>query len=437
MSVQIITGDCVEVMKAMPAESVQTIITSIPYYAQRSYLPADHPHKALELGLESTPEEFVAAMVGVFRVAKHVLRRDGTCWLNVGDTSASGGRGGGGSYQHEREAWAEKSEVTGWRSPPDGLKRKDVIGIPWMLALALRAGFAACSTCHVERRADLWPIHNGHRICIDCALAGRLDSKIKRTEAGWHLRAEIIWDKPNAFPESVYDRPTRSHEQIFLLSKSGRDCIWRARDTGEWSTTPDRSQLVPNPSSVAEVREKKPMVGRWQGFDYYYDADAIAEASSPNTHARAARGRSDDHKWADGGPGDQTIAKVSPSAGRVAKSVAAADRSVGRVRSNADFHRHNQLILPKRNKRSVWHVHTAQYEGSHFATFPPTLIEPCVLAGAPRGGVVLDPFAGSGTVGQVADRHGRAAILIDLDERNVAMMEERLAGNQRTLPMTG
>jgi DNA modification methylase len=389
MSIQIIVGDAIEVMRTMPAASVQTCITSVPYYAQRSYLPSDHPRKAKEIGLEATVEEFLAAQVEVFREVRRLLRKDGTLWLNIGDTASSGGRGGGGSFQHERAAWAEASEVTGWRETA-GLHRKNMLMIPARLALALQAD-------------------------------------------GWVLRSEIIWSKPNAFPESVNDRPTRSHEQIYLFAKSHNDTIWRARDTGEWSSTPDRSQMVPNLSRVDDVRAKKPMVKRWQGFDYYYDADAIMEPSSPNTHARAARGRSKDHKWADGGPGDQSITKVSPSAGRVPKGQQAIDGDVGRVRSNSDFSRHTQEILPMRNKRSVWEVHTAQYGESHFATFPPALIEPCILAGAPRCGVVLDPFAGSGTVGEVADRHGRSAILIDIDERNVRMMEGRLKDNQRAL----
>lgn len=372
MNIRILTGDALTVLRTLPDQSVHCICSSPPYFMQRRYLAlrkdevvdaatlaALEEARPFEMGQEDTPEAFAEALVAVFHEARRVLRDDGTFWLNIGDTAASGGRGGGGSFQHERAAWEEG--VNGWRAPPAGLARKDIIGIPWRLAFALQAD-------------------------------------------GWILRSEIIWSKPNAFPESVADRPTKAHEQIFMFSKTGR---------------------------------------------YFYDFKAIMEPSSPNTHARAKRGRSDTHKHADGGPGNQTLARMPPSAGRLKRAEEARPRPGigkkstlddrhGRVRSNESF---NAAIagevLPMRNKRSVWEVPTAQYSDSHYATFPPALIEPIVLAACPRGGIILDPFAGSGTVGQVADRHGRGAVLIDLDPRNVRMMEGRLRGNQHALPLTG
>lgn len=396
MTVRILTGDALQVLRGLPDQSVQCCVTSPPYYAQRSYLETGDPLKAMEMGQEPTLEAFVADLVGVFEEVRRVLRDDGTLWVNIGDTASSGGRGGGGSFQHEREAWAEKSEVTGWRETP-GVNRKNKLLIPFRFALAMQA-------------------------------------------AGWVVRQDNIWSKPNAFPESVSDRTSTAHEYLFHFSKpSLRPRLWRDVSTGSWARCePDLTQMVPNPSTNPEARAKRPLVRRWAGFHYYYEADAIAEPSSPNTHARVARGRSPDAKWGDGGPGGQTIAGGQVSAGRIRHGVGPKTEGMdgeGRVRANADFQSAvSGEVLPMRNKRSVWEVHTAQYADSHFATFPPELVEPVVLAACPRGGVVLDPFAGSGTTGQVAAMHGREAVLIDLNPANVRMMENRLRDLQVTLP---
>lgn len=398
MTVTILTGDALAMLKTLPDQSVHLAVTSPPYYAQRSYLKADDPLKCMEMGREDSPDGFVAALVGLFEEVRRVLRDDGTLWVNIGDTASSGGRGGGGSFQHEREAWAEASEVTGWRDTP-GMNRKNKLLIPFRFALAMQA-------------------------------------------AGWVVRQDNIWSKPNAFPESVSDRTTTAHEYVFHFSKpSLKPRLWRALDTAEWTNDfPDLAEMIPNPSTNPEAVAKRPQVRRWQGFHYYYEADAIAEPSSPNTHARVARGRSADAKYGDGGPRQQTIAGGKVSAGRIrvgagVKAQTTDTTVVGRVRSNADFNTAiSGEVLPMRNKRSVWEVHTAQYADSHFATFAPELIEPIVLAACPRGGVVLDPFAGSGTTGQVASVHGRSAILIDLNPENVRMMEGRLKDLQHALP---
>lgn len=218
------------------------------------------------------------------------------------------------------------------------LKPKDLVGIPWMLAFALRAD-------------------------------------------GWYLRSEIIWHKPNPMPESVTDRPTKAHEQIFLLAKSKR---------------------------------------------YYYNAGAIQERASDDTHARYARGRSDTHKWADGGPGNQSIAKSFEhmrTRNGVHPKCAAAGSG---IKQNESFSAAVKDVVETRNKRTVWTVATQPFPEAHFATFPEDLIRPCILAGCPAGGTVLDPFSGAGTTGLVAKENGCEYIGVELNPDYVAMSEKRL-----------
>lgn len=168
-----VIGDCRQTLAALPERTFACCVTSPPYWGLRDY---GHPD---QLGLESTPEEYVDRMVEVFALVRRVLRDDGTLWLNLGDTYATGGKGGGGSYQRGRRAWQDAAKRTGFRGPPEGLKSKDIVGIPWRVAFALQAD-------------------------------------------GWYLRSDIIWHKPNPMPESVTDRPTKAHEYVFLLAKSER-----------------------------------------------------------------------------------------------------------------------------------------------------------------------------------------------------------------------
>jgi len=176
---------------------------------------------------------------------------------------------------------------------------------------------------------------------------------------GWWLRSDIIWAKTCGMPESVRDRPTKAHEYIFLLSKSK---------------------------------------------SYYYDYEAIKEPAAESSLPRYERGRSDDHKWADGGPGNQTCAKTM-------------EHMVGN---------------DERNKRDVWAVSPKPFKEAHFAVFPPDLIRPCVLAGCPEGGTVLDPFFGAGTTGLVAKQEGRGYIGIELNPEYAEMAKARI---QRECPM--
>ncbi len=300
-------GDCLQVLQRMPDGIVNTCVTSPPYFGLR-----DYGHTG-QIGLEPTPGEFIAKLVTVFREVRRVLHNNGTLWVNMGDSYA-GNHGSGSVSPGAKQSSNSGSLTDAARSPRKiGLKSKDLIGVPWMLAFALRAD-------------------------------------------GWYLRQDIIWAKPNPMPESVTDRCTKSHEYIFLLSKS-------------------------------------PI--------YYCDMEAVKEAIAESTasDSRLAQEGYDVARPERGFPGQ-------------------ASRGSG-------------LLVPKgeptkRNKRSVWTVSTKPYKGAHFATFPADLIEPCILAGAPAGGVVLDPFFGSGTTGQVAQALGRKFIGIELNTDYKALQDERL-----------
>ena len=294
-------GDCRDTMRDLIAQGVkvQMCVTSPPYFGLRDYGHAG------QLGLEATPAEFVAAMVEVFALVRELLTDDGVLWLNLGDSYAAN-RGyqvpstkGGPKHSDSQAAGGKGSAV------PDGLKPKDLIGIPWRVAFALQA-------------------------------------------AGWYLRQDIIWHKPNPMPESVTDRCTKSHEYLFLLAKSER---------------------------------------------YFFDHVAIQEPETMKPQNRL------------------TPRKANPDA---------------KVHGMPEYRQQEGGTGGgMRNRRSVWSVNTAPYGGAHFATFPPALIEPCILAGAPAGGVVLDCFFGSGTTGQVAQALGRNFIGCELNPAYKALQDER------------
>jgi DNA modification methylase len=306
---RIIQGDARKL--DLPDGSMNMCVTSPPYWGLR-----DYGHEG-QLGLESTPEQYVANMVEVFREVKRVLRDDGTLWLNIGDSYANNGGAHGGRDDNQQGVGAKRTHANGGgdQQPcraPIGLKHKDLVGIPWMLAFALRAD-------------------------------------------GWYLRQDIIWHKPNPMPESVGDRCTKSHEYLFLLSKSQR---------------------------------------------YYYDSDAISEPLAVSSVSRL----------------NQDVA------GQVGTT-----RANGGKKRNGNFKAVGDLTTGKRNRRSVWTVNTRPYRGAHFATFPPALIEPCILAGCPKGGTVLDPFGGSGTTAEVALKNGRSVVLNELNPEYIKLAESRIA----------
>lgn len=304
----------------IPGKSVQCVVTSPPYWGLRDYWVDG------QIGLEKTPEEYVTKMVRVFREVRRVMKKDGTLWLNMGDSYAAGGHGGHGG--HDTDPRRKSSKFNGHKKRDGdkvpkkalpGLKPKDLIGIPWRLAFALQAD-------------------------------------------GWWLRCDIIWAKPNPMPESVRDRPTRAHEYIFLLAKLAK---------------------------------------------YYYDVNAIREAAkySPN-----------DPQWKT--PDAWDTSKGNGGHGSIHKK----GRERGHKRPHDGFNDRWDLMSKEEqqaasaNKRSVWTVATKPFADAHFATFPPKLIEPCILAGSRPGDTVLDPFWGSGTTGQVAVENGRKAIGIELNK---------------------
>lgn len=332
-------GDCVETMRRMPGGIVQTCVTSPPYFGLRDYGHAG------QIGLEATPAEFVAKLVEVFREVRRVLRDDGTLWLNLGDSYA----GSRGSQPAPTNTRNKKGHVDGQRMS-DGLKPKDLIGIPWRVAFALQ-------------------------------------------EDGWYLRQDIIWSKPNPMPESVTDRCTKAHEYLFLLSKSER---------------------------------------------YHFDSEGIAEPLGSSSIARLSQ-NVDDQEGSDRVPG-KTNGNMKAVGRRAAgnkthKDTTAYEEGEERFRTKAGLVSFAERERAKveagdlagtRNKRSVWTVATTPYKGAHFATFPTALIEPCIMAGAPAGGVVLDPFFGSGTTGEVAQQLGRKFIGCELNSTYEPLQRDRL-----------
>jgi len=370
---EILQGDCIEVLRTLPDESVNCCVTSPPYYGLRDYGTArweggdpecDHKGKPMsthagfneryfgrppkdsdkqgellefykdkcpkcgairidnQIGLEQSPDEYIAKLVEVFREVRRVLRNDGTLWLHLGDSYASykdcksvDDTLGAGSGRNviDKEKSVTRSTVL---MKAAGYKNKDLMMIPARIALALQAD-------------------------------------------GWWLRSDIIWAKPNPMPESVTDRPTKAHEYIFLLAKSQR---------------------------------------------YYYDAEAVKEDSLDPESYTGRRPRK-----------AQTIVLHDAKNHKFA----------GSINDNGEYR--SGMVYQTRNRRSVWTVSTQPYPEAHFATFPPKLIEPCVLAGCPAGGVVLDPFNGSGTTGAVALRLGRDYIGIELNPDYIEFTNKRLA----------
>ncbi|WP_186016187.1 DNA-methyltransferase [Burkholderia gladioli] len=333
-------GDCRDLMRTMIADGVrvQTIVTSPPYWGLRSYLPDGHPDKAREIGQEPTLREFIATLVEVFDLARQLLADDGTAWINMGDSYA----GSRGAPWGPSPAATEARAMTASRRRDDapvprsdvrveGLKPKDLVGQPWRLAFALQ-------------------------------------------DAGWYLRQDIIWAKPNPMPESVRDRCTKAHEYLFLLSKNER---------------------------------------------YYFDQAAILEPVSPNTHARLSQNVQAQigSERANGG------AKSNGNMKAVGRKLA---QDGSGTKTNASFYDATLMPVSERNRRSVWTIPTQSYSGAHFATFPEALVEPCVLAGSRPGDVVFDPFFGSGTVGQVAQRLGRRFLGCELNPDYEPLQRDRL-----------
>lgn len=323
----IIIGHALDSLRGMPSASVQCCVTSPPYWGLRDYgtapslwpeveyrpmaglAPIIVPEMSANLGNETTPEAFIAHLVLVFREVRRVLADDGVLWLNLGDSfnsGASGGLGGSG-LQGGQGNQIERRRTVFQRA--EGLKHKDLIGIPWRAAFALQAD-------------------------------------------GWYLRMDNIWHKPNPMPESVTDRPTKAHEYVFLIAKNAR---------------------------------------------YFYDVDAVRQRALSQKSGNKIRKFRGDHGGVEGSRSHQGFGVPWENDGA------------------------------RRNRRSVWTIATKPYRGAHFATFPPALVEPCILAGSRPGDLVLDPFAGSGTTGVVSVQHGRGFVGCELNPEYVELARARIA----------
>ena len=320
---------------------VQCIVTSPPYWGLRDYGVAG------QLGQEPTLREFIANMVEVFDLCRELLADDGTLWLNMGDSYAStGGPTGpmtGAQFINRQRGKAVICLNNRKAGQEEGLKPKDLVGQPWRLAFALQ-------------------------------------------DAGWWLRQDIIWHKPNPMPESVRDRCTKAHEYLFLMTRSER---------------------------------------------YYFDQEAILEPVSPNTHARLSQnvqaqiGSARANGGAKSNGNMKAVGrKVYPGNG-VGFGHGYDEAPKGRVKNNASFDEAMAIMPTERNRRSVWTIPTQSFKGAHFATFPETLVEPCILAGSRPGDIVFDPFMGSGTVASVAQRLGRRWLGAELNADYIALQAER------------
>jgi len=301
----ILYGDCRDTLKQFD-EKARMCVTSPPYYGLR-----DYGGQKDQIGLEQTPEEYINQMVEVMRLVRDNLTDDGTLWLNIGDSYYNYKSGTG---EYAKQSFSKTRQDLPMINPKranklEGFKDKDLMGIPWMLAFALRAD-------------------------------------------GWWLRQDIIWHKPNPMPESVRDRCTKSHEYIFLFAKNR---------------------------------------------NYYYDNESIKEP---------------------------------------AKDWGTRDRSKGKYHNEGTgLQPHSGLTksYSKKNKRSVWTITKKPYKGAHFATYPPELIEPCILAGSEKNDIILDPFMGSGTTAMVAKELGRYYIGCELHEEYGKLMQKRIGEARGTL----
>jgi DNA modification methylase len=321
----ILCGDAAAQLQTLAAQSVDVCVTSPPYFGLRSY-DTDG-----QIGLEQTPGEYIARLVAVFREVGRVLRDDGTVWVVIGD-SYSRDDNYGGSTGGKHVKTLHGSTDIGKRRTDTGLPSKNLVGIPWRLAFALQ-------------------------------------------DDGWYLRSDIIWQKPNALPESVKDRCTKSHEYIFMLSKKPR---------------------------------------------YYFDAAAIAEPAAESTIKRISQDI-EHQKGSTRQPG-KTNGPMKAAALRYGGKKYTENPDVFyRTKSGSVYN-----YKPLRNKRDVWTVSTAIFKGAHFATYPPDLIRPCILAGSRPGGTVLDPFCGSGTTGLVALAAGRKFVGIDINPEYCKIAEQRI-----------
>lgn len=326
--------DALEGVKVLPDKSINCCVTSPPYYGLRDYGVSG------QIGLEETPEQYIDRLVLVFREIRRALKDDGTLWVNIGDSYAGSGKGAA-NYPENALKYKQGtnkgtlSKATAINTVNGDVKPKDLIGIPWMLAFALRAD-------------------------------------------GWYLRQDIIWAKPNPMPESVTDRCTKAHEYIFLFSKSPR---------------------------------------------YYFDHESIKQPARESTLARISQDV-ESQQGSDRVPGKTNGRIKAVIGGRKRESAnAGLDKSDPMYRHNT-YREYEYTGMA--NKRSVWNVATKPFKDAHFAVYPEELITDCIKAGCPVGGVVLDPFMGSGTTGVVARKLDRNYIGFELNPQYIEIANKRM-----------
>lgn len=371
MAVRIMVGDALDSLKTLPDESVQCCVTSPPYWGLRDYGVVG------QLGLEKTPDEYVARMVAVFREVRRVLRKDGTLWLNIGDSYAGSGKGGNPpESQHQKQRTnrgtvalsdypvgstareAAVTNVTRLTFPDAGIKAKDLVGIPWMLAFALRAD-------------------------------------------GWYLRQRLPWVKRNPMPESVEDRPASGVEDVFLLSKSERYFY-------DYEAVRRRMAPASLPRLAQNVEGQAGSDRANGGAKTNGTMKAVRRSDKQGGHSRRHDGFND--RWDAMEKADQ--------------------QSDGRAFRNTDLF-YDSIEAPfgaigNETEIIALDVATQPYSEAHFATFPPSLIVPLIRAGTREGDTVLDPFGGAGTTGLVADRLSRNAVLCELNPEYARMAERRI-----------
>lgn len=381
MTVQILLGDVFDQLKNIPDESVDCVVTSPPYWGLRDYGVAG------QIGLEPTLGEHLEVMVRVFREVRRVLKKSGTLWLNYGDCYATSPNG--------RSAAATKAKGDDDRTFRD--KPFSTIGPINDEAFprgegARRGGGNNPAGAIYEPDCDILAgkhDYKGNSVRGRIRAGGYLKPKdlcmipnrlaIALQDDGWWVRSEIIWSKPNPMPDSVKDRPTNAHEKIWLLTKSAK---------------------------------------------YFYNADAVRQGLKKSSMDRLSQDIENQAGSERANAGGKTNGPM--------KAVSKKDKQRGHSRRHEGFNERWDQMTPEEqqasgaNLRNVWTIATRGFSEAHFATFPPELPEMCIKAGCPEGGAVLDPFAGAGTTGLVADRLGRDCILIELNKDYAAMAEGRI-----------
>lgn len=347
-SFQIIVGDALTQLRTLPADSVQTCVTSPPYWGLRDYGVEG------QVGLEPTPTEFLDRMVEIFREVRRVLRPDGTAWVNLGDTYASSGWGGGigenstvNSKDSMRAARAARLKLKGRTA---GAKPKDKVGIPWRTAFALQ-------------------------------------------NDGWWLRSDIVWHKANPMPECVRDRPTVSHEFIFLLTKSER-YFYNTEEARERTVAGAAHSRISHAKQAERAFTRRRAAGVEQRQQGYTAEEAVSRLAEGKGRASGRMGR---------GPG-------------------------WRQKQNASFNEAVTDVVEFRNWRDVWTIPSQPSSLEHFAAFPEEIPKRCIIAGSRPGDLVLDPFAGTGTTGLCAFRIGRRFVGIELNPTYAQMANQRIRG---------